>query len=152
MSYVLLGHCPKLGSRLSVLVWDAVLNDPFDPDNPSRQSRRREYGECWNAVLQSLVEADWLYLESLGIDLEDLWACTDHEELRDYLNDGTVIHLELVERGYFSATLKEPPNDAHSRFQLARQDADVRHVRRRAPQELALRRHPVRADGHRPRL
>lgn len=107
MSEYLLGHCPRLGSKLSGLVWQAVLDDPWAPDVPKRQ-RRRTFQECWAAVLECIVEGDDFTLDQLlGVDLDDLRELTDHDELREYLSMGLVSKLEMVEHGYFSAILTE---------------------------------------------
>lgn len=107
MSQYLLGHCPRLGAKLSVLVWQAVLDDPWSPDHPKRQ-RRRTFKECWDAVMECIVEGDDFTLDQiLGVDLDDLQELTDHDDLREYLSMGLVAKLEMVEHGYFSAILTE---------------------------------------------
>lgn len=108
MSHYLLGHCPKLGHRLSALVWETVLSDPFSQDFPtSRLRRHEEFRACWDMVLESLVEGDRFSLECVGMDFHQLMDVVDHDELYDYLTKGLVNKLELVEHGYFSAQLVE---------------------------------------------
>jgi hypothetical protein len=112
MSYYLLGCSPKLGSLVSAVAWEVFRNDPNDGAIPKRVSKRTvEFRDCWEYVLDSLVRGD-SYLDNVGIDLDLLWDNIDHEELQELLNVGLICKLELVEHGYFSATLAETPSNA----------------------------------------
>lgn len=145
MSYHLLGHSSKLGSALTTAVWNLLLDDPSRVDQPSGEIRKsEEFKDCWEFVLDSLARGE-SYIDSCDFDLEYLWDSIDHDELKEYLTVGLVTKLELVEHGYFSATLEESP--VHEvKFRFTSQDHHVRQLRRGQLQSLSLRSHPRRSD------